>query len=77
MKALCLNGAIANLIARTAPEKHLLQSDPNGEVRAIEVMDYVVGTIHGQGFGRIFKPETFEPPDALHKTIGLGASGGR
>jgi glutathione S-transferase len=67
-------GAIASWIARTAPEKHLLPSDPNGEARAIEVMDYVVGTIHGQGFGRIFKPEKFEPPDALHKTTGLGAS---
>ncbi len=67
-------GAIANWIARTAPEKHLLPSDPNGEARAIEVMDYVVGTIHGQGFGRIFKPEKFEPPDLLHKTTGLGAS---
>ena len=67
-------GAIATWLARTSPEKHLLPSDPNGEARAIEVMDYVVGTIHAQGFGRIFKPEKFEPPDVLHKTTGLGAS---
>ena len=50
-------GAIANWIARSAPDKHLLPHDANGEARAVEVMDYVVGTIHGQGFGRIFKPE--------------------
>ena len=67
-------GAIATWLARTSPEKHLLPSDTNGEARAIEVMDYVVGTIHGQGFGRIFKPEKFEPPDVLPETTGLGAS---
>jgi len=67
-------GAIATWLARTAPDKHLLPPDPNGEARAIEVMDYVVETIHGQGFGRIFKPEKFEPPDVLHKTTGLGAT---
>jgi glutathione S-transferase len=65
-------GAIATWPARTSPEKKLLPSDPNGESHAIEVMDYIVGTIHGQGFGRIFKPEKFEPPDVLHKTTGLG-----
>jgi glutathione S-transferase len=67
-------GAIANWIARSAPDKHLLPQGANGEARAVEVMDYVVGTIHGQGFGRIFKPEKFEPPDTLHKATGLGTS---
>jgi glutathione S-transferase len=67
-------GAIATWLARTAPDKRLLPPDPNGEARAIEVVDYVVGTIHGQGFGRIFKPEKFEPPDVLHKTTGLGVT---
>jgi glutathione S-transferase len=67
-------GAIAIWLARTSPDKYLLPSDPNGEARAIEVMDYVVGTIHGQGFGRFFKPEKFEPPDVLHKITGLGAA---
>lgn len=67
-------GAIATWLARTSPDKHLLPSSPNAEARAIEVMDYVVGTIHAQGFGRIFKPEKFEPPDVLHKTTGIGAT---
>lgn len=67
-------GAIATWLARSVPDKHLLPQDANGEARATEVMDYVVGTIHGQGFGRIFKPEKFEPPDVLHKTTGLGSS---
>uniref|UniRef100_UPI003013713D glutathione S-transferase C-terminal domain-containing protein n=1 Tax=Methylobacterium nigriterrae TaxID=3127512 RepID=UPI003013713D len=34
--------------------------------------DYVVGTLHGQAFGRIFKPPKFEPPDIVHQTRGGG-----
>ena len=64
--------AIATWLARTNPDKHLLPSDPEAEARSLEVMDYVVGTIHGQGFGRLFKPAKFEPPDAVHGTLGLG-----
>jgi glutathione S-transferase len=34
------------------------------EARAVEVMAYVEGTIHGQGFVRIFAPQVFLPEDA-------------
>ena len=30
-------------------------------------MDYIVGTIHGQGFGRMFRPGTFTPSEADHE----------
>ena len=66
-------GAIATWLARTNREMELLPSDPEHEARALEVMDYVVGTLHMQGFARIFKPENFEPPDVLHGTFGFGA----
>jgi glutathione S-transferase len=36
-------------------------------------MAYVEGTIHGQGFARLFVPAMFEPQDAVHGTPGLGA----
>ncbi len=65
--------AIATWLARTNPEKGLLPSNPEAEARALEVMDYVVGTLHMQGFARIFKPTNFEPPDVVHTTLGLGA----
>lgn len=65
-------GAIATWLARTNPEAGLLPSDPEAEARVIEVMDYVVGTLHGQGFGRIFRTANFEPPDVVHGTLGLG-----
>src|SRR5487761_2008008 len=41
------------------PRAKLLPEDTEGEVRAIEVMDYVVGTIHMQGFARIFVADNF------------------
>jgi glutathione S-transferase len=67
-------GAIATWLARTNPEAGLLPDDAEIEARAIEVMEYVEGTIHGQGFGRVFKPAKFEPQDVVHGKLGLGAS---
>ena len=65
-------GAIATWLARTNPDKALLPGDAEGEARASEVIAYVEGTIHGQGYARIFVPEKFEPQDIVHQTIGLG-----
>ncbi len=67
-------GAIATWLARTNPERDLLPHDPETEARCLEVMDYVVGTLHGQAFARIFMPAKFEPPDVVHGTLGVGAS---
>jgi glutathione S-transferase len=64
--------AIATWLARTNPGKRLLADDPEGEARVIEVMSYVEGTVHGQGFARIFAPAKFEPQDVVHSTLGLG-----
>ena len=64
--------AIATWLARTNPGKDLLPPDPDEEARTVEVMSYVEGTIHGQGFARIIAPELFEPQDLVHGTFGLG-----
>ena len=32
-------------------------------------MDYIVGTIHGQGFGRMFRPMKFTPREADHEEV--------
>lgn len=66
--------AIATWLARKNPGKKLLPEDPEEEARAHEIMAYCVGTVHGQGFGRIFKPAKFEPPDLVHGSLGLGKS---
>ncbi|MGZ8946864.1 MAG: glutathione S-transferase family protein [Methylococcaceae bacterium] len=51
--------AIAYWLARSYPKAKLSPGDPDGDARAIELMDYVVGTIHGQGFARIFTTGKF------------------
>lgn len=65
-------GAIATWLARTNRDAKLLPDDPETEARAVEVLAYVEGTIHGQGYARVFMPGTFEPQDLVHGTLGLG-----
>ena len=66
-------GAIAAWLALIHPDKRLIPEDVEDRVRMIEVMDYAVGTLHAQAFGRVFLPAKFEPKDLLHKA-GLGQS---
>lgn len=56
--------AIATWLARSYPDKGLLPGDLEGETRALEAMDYVVATLHMQGFGRLFRPGNFTPNEA-------------
>lgn len=67
-------GAIATWLARTNAEKNLLPLDPEIEARAAETIAYIEGSIHGQGYARLFKPQAFEPQDMVHGTLGLGQS---
>ena len=53
--------AIAYWLARTNPAAKLLPDDPDAQARALEAMDYVVATMHMQGFTRIFRPGNFSP----------------
>jgi glutathione S-transferase len=61
--------AIAWWLARTYPKAGLLPGDADGEARVIEAMDHVVGTLHGQGFARLFITDTFTPNAADHETV--------
>ncbi|HUB12891.1 MAG TPA: glutathione S-transferase N-terminal domain-containing protein [Acetobacteraceae bacterium] len=56
--------AIAYWLARTNPQAKLLPDDPDAQARALEAMDYVVATMHMQGFTRIFRPGNFSPNEA-------------
>ena len=51
--------AIAWWLARSFPKAALLPDSIDDEVRALEMMDYVVGTLHGQGFTRIFTTDKY------------------
>ena len=66
--------AIATWLARSDPDRQLLPADIEGEARTVEIMAYVEGTIHGQGYARIFMPRRFEPQDIVHQTVTLGRS---
>lgn len=61
--------AIAYWLARAHPRARLLPGDVDGDTRAIEVMDYVVGTMHMQGFARIFTTERFSPDSVHHESV--------
>ncbi|MHB1677738.1 MAG: glutathione S-transferase family protein [Sulfuriferula sp.] len=63
--------AIAWWLARTYPKLKLLPDDAEGETRVIEILDYVVGTIHGQGYARIFTAANFTPNATDHEAIKL------
>jgi glutathione S-transferase len=62
-------GAIATWIARSHPATGLIPADPDHEARAVEALDYVVGTMHAQGFARLFRPARFTPSDADHDAV--------
>ena len=51
--------AIAHWIAHTHPEANLWPTDHEDALKASEMMDYTVDTIHGQGFRRVFFPHEF------------------
>jgi len=61
--------AIAWWLARSHPKAKLLPDDADGEARVIETMDYVVGTLHGQGYTRIFTTANFTPNEADHEAV--------
>ncbi|CAM3361071.1 glutathione S-transferase family protein [Polaromonas hydrogenivorans] len=53
--------AIAYWLARRYPRKRLLPDDPLQAAQALELMDHVVGTVHGQGYTRIFTTDRYLP----------------
>jgi glutathione S-transferase len=61
--------AIATWLARKNPDKGLLPSDADGEARALEAMDYVVSTMHMQGFSRMFRPANYAPTESDHDKV--------
>lgn len=61
--------AIAWWLARSYPKRQLLPATVVGEVRALGLMNYVVHTLHMQGFARIFTTERFAPSSGDHESV--------
>jgi glutathione S-transferase len=64
--------AISLWLARTNPKAGLLPEDLEGEMRTTEALDYVVSTIHMQGFSRLFAAGRAKTPEEAEgqKTLG-------
>ena len=61
--------SIAWWLARRYPKAKLLPDDIEDETRVLETMNYVVGTIHGQGYTRIFTTSNYSSNEADHPGI--------
>jgi glutathione S-transferase len=61
--------AIATWIASRDSTKRLLPDDEEGQIRAIEAIDYIVATVHMQGFSRCARPGNFAPNEADHEAV--------
>lgn len=60
--------AIATWLALTY-DKALLPTDPEGLARTLEAVDYLVASVHMQGFTRIWRPDHFAASEAEHPAI--------
>src|SRR5437764_12885228 len=56
-------------LARLNPETNLLPKDADIEAQVFEAVDYIVRTIHMQGFNRLFRPANFTPNEADHQAV--------
>ena len=61
--------AIATWLAATGADQALLPTDPADLAHALETIDYVVATVHMQGFTRIARPGNFAPSKADEETV--------
>ena len=61
--------AIATYLALSHPEKKLIPAAPLAQARMYEALDYVVGTLHTDGFRRVFRPNYFSPSEAGYEAV--------
>ena len=61
--------SIAWWLAKTYPKRKLLPDTLEDELRVLEMMNYAVNTIHGQGFTRIFTTEKYTPNAADYEAV--------
>ena len=60
---------IARWLALQNPQANLIPKDPEADIRAMEIMEYVVGTMHPQGFTRLFRTDRFAPSASDHEAV--------
>lgn len=50
-------------LATNFPQKHLLPDMPAEQAKALDLLGYIVNTLHGTAFTRIFTPEIYCTPE--------------
>jgi len=60
---------IALYLARINPERELIPTDLEGEIRVLEMTEYLVSTVHMQGYTRVRRPEKFTPSESDHEAV--------
>lgn len=61
--------AILTAIASLVPEKHLLGKTTLETARVYEWLNYLSGTLHGQGFGALWRPERFLDDESVFPKV--------
>ena len=61
--------AIAHYLAASNPDAKLVPSDPMAAARCNELLAYINGWMHPQGFARIFRPERFSPDPEQREAV--------
>jgi glutathione S-transferase len=61
--------AIATAISNLAPDRWLMGQTDLDKVRAYEWMNWLSGTVHGQGFGGLWRPHRFSDDPATFEII--------
>ena len=61
--------AISYWLARRYPRARLIPEDALAAARVMEILAYVVGTLHGQGFARLFNADHFSAEGAAAEAI--------
>ncbi|GAB3109598.1 glutathione S-transferase [Aestuariicella hydrocarbonica] len=60
---------IALYLARINPERELIPTDVEGEIRVLEMTEYLVSTVHMQGYTRARRPGKFTPNESDHEAV--------
>jgi glutathione S-transferase len=60
---------VALYLARIHPERALIPTDIEGETRVMEMTEYLVSTVHMQGYTRARRPEKFAPSESDHPAV--------
>lgn len=61
--------AILTSISALSPERKLLGQNTIETIRAYEWLNYLSGTLHGQGFGGLWRPERFVNEKSVYPAI--------